>query len=469
MKHPKSPWWWVPTLYFAEGIPYFIVNNISVTMFTKMGVPNGEMALFTSLLYLPWTIKPLWSPFVDIIRTKRWWILAMQLLMSVAFILLTLTIPHPSAAVIASGKTPVSLFTITLLLFIITAFASATHDIAADGFYMLANDEEQQSFFVGIRSTFYRLSSIFGQGVLVYIAGSLEKSTGNIPLSWQVTMGLTAAIFCAVTLWHTWAIPCPKADRSSMDNDGAHAATANGGDTIESQAKGADSRTTKASAGDVLREFGRTWVTFFRKRGVWLAIVFMLLYRLPEAFLLKMVNPFLLDATAKGGLGLATDMVGIVYGTVGVAALTLGGILGGIAASRWGLKKSLWPMAACMTLPCATFVYLAMALPHNLFVICTCVAVEQFGYGFGFTAYMLYMIYFAQGEFATAHYAICTAFMAMSMMIPGMFAGYLQEAVGYEVFFWIVIACCAATLLVTMLIDRKINPAFGKKRGTPGQ
>ena len=439
MKRPQSPWWWVPTLYFAEGIPYFIVNNISVTMFTKMGVPNGEMALFTSLLYLPWTIKPLWSPFVDIIKTKRWWILAMQLLMSAAFILLTLTIPHPSAAVIASGHTPINLFTITLLLFIITAFASATHDIAADGFYMLALSEDKQSFFVGIRSTFYRLSSIFGQGVIVYIAGSLEKSTGNIPLSWQVTMGITAALFTAIALYHIFSLPKP------------------GKDALRT----ADGR--PQTFGEVLSEFGHTFYTYFHKPGVWLAIVFMLLYRLPEAFLLKMVNPFLLGTTATGGLALDTDTVGIVYGTIGVIALTVGGIIGGIAASRWGLKKALWPMAASMTLPCATFVYLSICLPHDLVVISTCVAVEQFGYGFGFTAYMLYMMHFSEGKYVTAHYAICTAFMALSMMLPGLVSGYIEEAIGYRNFFWMVMACCLATVVMTMLVRRKIEPEYGKK------
>lgn len=439
MKHPQSPWWWVPTLYFAEGIPYFIVNNISVTMFTKMGVPNGEMALFTSLLYLPWTIKPLWSPFVDIIKTKRWWILTMQLLMSAAFILLTLTIPHPSASVIASGQTPVSLFTVTLLLFIITAFASATHDIAADGFYMLALSEDKQSFFVGIRSTFYRLSSIFGQGVLVYIAGCLEKSTGNIPLSWQVTMGITATLFTAIALYHTFALPKPGKDAQR---------TAAG---------------SEQSFSSVLNEFGHTFSTYFRKPGVWLAIVFMLLYRLPEAFLLKMVNPFLLGSTETGGLALDTDTVGIVYGTIGVIALTVGGIIGGIAASHWGLRKALWPMAASMTLPCATFVYLSICQPHNLVIISACVAVEQFGYGFGFTAYMLYMMHFSEGKYVTAHYAICTAFMALSMMLPGLVAGYIEEAIGYRDFFWMVMACCVATVVMTLLVRRKIEPEYGKK------
>lgn len=423
----RSPWWWIPTLYFAEGIPYFIVNNISVTMFTKMGVPNGEMALFTSLLYLPWTLKPLWSPIVDIFRTKRWWIVMMQALVSAAFVLLALTLPSPET----STQVPMSLFTFTLILFVFAAFASATHDIAADGFYMIALDSGRQSFFVGIRSTFYRLSSIFGQGVLVVVAGVLEEKTGNIPLAWSLTIGLTAVIFTILTIYHSFALPRPAGD-SAVSTDGS------------------------GSAG----EFTKAFVSFFRKPGVWIAIIFMLLYRLPEAFLLKMVNPFLLSPASEGGLELHTSLVGIVYGTIGVLALTVGGIIGGMAASRWGLKKSLWPMAACMTLPCFTFVYLSMAMPHNMVIISTCIAVEQFGYGFGFTAYMLFMMYFAEGEFKTSHYAICTAFMALSMMIPGAVAGYIQEWLGYTMFFWMVIICCLATVAVTSLV--KVDPEYGK-------
>lgn len=445
----RSPWWWVPSLYFAEGIPYFMVNNISVTMFTRMGVPNGEMALFTSLIYLPWMIKPFWSPFVDIIRTKRWWIVAMQILMSAAFILLTLSIPHPATTLIAEKQVPVSMFTLTLIFFVLTAFASATHDIAADGFYMLANDKEQQSFFVGIRSTAYRISSVFCQGLLVFIAGLLEKSSGDIPTAWQITVALAAAIFCLVTLWHYFALP-----RISSDAER----------TAGTDAKETAVPTTGSSdASRILREFGRTFITFFAKPGAWLAIVFMLLYRLPEAFLIKMINPFLLDPTSKGGLGLATEEVGLVYGTIGVIALTVGGILGGIAASRWGLRKSLWPMAACMTLPCLTVLYLSIFLPSSLMTIAVCVAIEQFGYGFGFTAYMLYMMYFSEGEFTTAHYAICTGFMALSMMLPGMVAGYLQEAVGYEGFFIIVMVCCLATLVVTRLAQKHVDADYGKK------
>ena len=437
MNHTKniSPWAWVPTLYFAQGIPYFIVNNISVMMFTKMGVPNGEMALFTSLLYLPWTIKPFWSPFVDIIKTKRWWTLSMQILMSVAFILLTLSIPRPDEATMAAGTTPISMFSITLMLFIITAFASATHDIAADGFYMLALKQSDQAAFVGIRSTFYRLASIFGQGVLVAIAGAIELRTENIPLSWTITMLVTAVLFSLVTFYHLFAVPKPTSDKSTL----------------------------AATAGAIFREFGRTFATYFTKPGALLAIVFMLLYRLPEAFLIKMCMPFLVASKESGGLELSTAEVGIVYGTIGVIFLTLGGILGGLFASRIGLKKSIWWMAGCMTLPCLTFVYLAIAQPDNLFAISTAIAIEQFGYGFGFTAYMLYMMYFSEGEFKTSHYAICTAFMALSMMIPGMFAGYIQEAIGYTDFFWLVMICCFATVVVTIFADRRIDPEYGKK------
>ena len=433
-----SPWAWVPTLYFAQGIPYFIVNNISVLMFAKMGVPNGEMALFTSLLYLPWTIKPFWSPFIDIIKTKRWWIISMQILMSIAFILLTLSILKPDEATIAAGTTPISMFTITLVLFIITAFASATHDIAADGFYMLALRQSDQAAFVGIRSTFYRLASIFGQGVLVAIAGAIELRYKDIPLSWTITMLVTAVMFSLVTFYHLFAIPKPTSDKSVLTPG-------------------------TASAKAIFQEFGRTFATYFTKPGVWLAIAFMLLYRLPEAFLIKMCMPFLVASKEAGGLELSTAEVGIVYGTIGVIFLTVGGILGGLFASRIGLKKSIWWMAGCMTLPCLTFVYLAIGQPDNLFAISTAIAIEQFGYGFGFTAYMLYMMYFSEGEFKTSHYAICTAFMALSMMIPGMFAGYLQEAVGYVNFFWIVILCCAATIVVTVFADRKIDPTYGKK------
>ena len=433
-----SPWFWVSTLYFLQGIPYFLVNNISVVMFTKMGVPNGQMAMFTSLLYLPWLIKPFWSPFVDIFKTKRWWTVTMQILMAISFIALTVTLPYPEAESIAAGTTPMSLFTITLILFTFTAFASATHDIAADGFYMLALTQKKQAEFVGIRSTFYRLASVFGQGVLVALAGYIESKYDNIPLSWTITLIVSAAIMSLLTLYHAFILPKPDADKSSLGDN-------------------------KPSPNAIIMEFGKTFASYFAKPGVVLAIVFMLLYRLPEAFLLKMCQPFLLASREAGGLGMTTLSVGTAYGTIGVIFLTIGGIIGGLYASRVGLKKALWIMTLGMTLPCITFVYLAIFLPENFYVISTAIAIEQFGYGFGFTAYMLYMMYFSEGELKTSHYAICTAFMAASMMVPGMFAGYIQEALGYVNFFWMVMACCAATVAVAIVAYRKIDPNYGTK------
>ena len=424
-KH-TSPWAWIPTLYFAQGLPYVAVMTISVIMYKRLGISNTELAFYTGWLNLPWVIKPLWSPFIDLIKTKRWWIITMQLLIGAGLAGIAFTIPTEH------------FFQLTLAVFWLLAFSSATHDIAADGFYMLALKSGEQAEFVGIRSTFYRLASIFGQGVLVAIAGAIELRTENIPLSWTITMLVTAVLFSLVTFYHLFAVPKPTSDKSTLAADAA-------------------------TAGAIFREFGRTFATYFTKPGALLAIVFMLLYRLPEAFLIKMCMPFLVASKESGGLELSTAEVGIVYGTIGVIFLTLGGILGGLFASRIGLKKSIWWMAGCMTLPCLTFVYLAIAQPDNLFAISTAIAIEQFGYGFGFTAYMLYMMYFSEGEFKTSHYAICTAFMALSMMIPGMFAGYIQEAIGYTDFFWLVMICCFATVVVTIFADRRIDPEYGKK------
>ena len=434
-----SPWLWVPTLYFAEGVPYFIVNNISVMMFTKMGVPNGDMAFFTTLLYFPWFLKGIWSPLVDVVRTKRSCIVTMQGLLTSLMVLLTLTLPHPEVDVINSGQTPISLFMLTLVLIIIAAFASATHDIAADGYYMLAHSPSSQAAFIGIRSTFYRIASVFGQGVLVFIAGHIEKDTGDIPYSWQVTLGVSAVIFFLITLYHIFCLPHSDEDRPRQAS-------------VE-EAK------TKSNWSELAESF----VTFIKKPNVLWAIAFMLLYRLPEGFLIKMCQPFLVRGTETGALGLSTEIVGLIYGTFGVIALLAGGIVGGIVASKIGLKRSLWIMAACMTLPCLTFVYLAIYQPDNIIIISIALCIEQFGYGFGFTAYMLYMMYFSEGEFKTSHYAICTAFMALSMMLPGFVAGYIQEAIGYVNFFWMVMFCCIATVFVTFVVRGQIDEQYGRK------
>ncbi len=411
----KSPWLWIPTLYFVEGLPYFIVNTISLVMFKDMGMDNGTLALLTSLISIPWVVKPLWSPFVDLVRSKRWWILVMQFVMFAAIGLVAATVR-------------LSTFTLTLILFIVAAFASATHDIAADGFYMLALDEKRQSAFVGIRSTFYRIASVFGQGVLVVMAGLLEKRMGNIPAAWSVTMIVSAAILALFSVYHLFVLPRPSDDAPAAEQ----------------------------TVGGIFRGFGDAFASFFRKKGVWLAIAFMLLYRLPEAFSVKMLFPFFRDPAELGGLGFSTDMYGVVFGTFGVVALLAGGILGGLAAARYGLRKCLWPMALSLALPCAVYLFMSIAQPQSLWVVGACVVFDQFGYGFGFSAYMLYMMHFSQGPLKTSHYAICTAFMALSMMLPGLVAGYLQQALGYVGFFILVMICCFATFLVTFFVQRRL-------------
>ena len=612
----RSPWAWIPTLYFAEGIPYVVAMTVAVIMYKRLGISNTDIALYTSWLYLPWVIKPFWSPFVDLIKTKRWWITTMQLLIGAGLAGVAFLIPAPF------------FFQATLAVLWLIAFSSATHDIAADGFYMLALDSGQQSFFVGIRSTFYRLAMIAGQGVLIILAGSLEVATGTEPLKIQVKSSNTAQsttiipdslptdekrtseVFTAypasLTLSTTNISPEELAkikDFAKVENE------KNGFNTSETPKKVTEVQeksswwtahiseplgnyiktrfgekrdtdiplivgqktgnagliavrlnrkpepgkemvlNTRFSSGDksislvsgerlvfnennwdkpawlvvqldkklttevngtftaasgnlplawsitfyilagffllifiyhrfalphpasdapknhraseIMREFGLTFKSFFSKEGIGLAITFMLLYRLGEAMLVKMASPFLLDTREVGGLGLTTGQVGLVYGTVGVISLTLGGIVGGIAASRKGLKYWIWPMALCITLPHLAYLYLSWFMPQNMFLVNMAVAIEQFGYGFGFTAYMLYLIYFSNGEHKTAHYAICTGFMALGMMLPGMIAGWIQELIGYNHFFIFVMICAIPTLAVIPFL--KIDRSFGKK------
>lgn len=429
-KSDRNPWAWIPSLYFAQGLPYVAVMTLSVIMYKRMGISNTDIALYTSWLYLPWVIKPLWSPVVDMFGTKRLWTVLMELLIGIGFAGVAFTLPVSF------------FFSASLGVFWFVAFLSATHDIAADGFYMLALDSHQQSFYVGIRSTFYRISTIVGQGALVMLAGYLEErwqpapgeSMDYTPLAWMAVMGVMSLFFIIISIYHRFVLPKPGSDRGMK------------GVTLRNAGK----------------EFIGTFTSFFRKPGIGIAIAFMLLYRFPEAQLVKLINPFLLDPVGAGGLGLTTSQVGLVYGTIGIIGLTAGGIIGGIVVAHGGLKKWLWPMAWSISLTCATFLYLSIAQPADLFTINLCVFIEQFGYGFGFTAYMLYLIYFSEGEFRTAHYAICTGFMALGMMLPGMAAGWLQELIGYEGFFWWIMMCCIATIGVTAFI--KVPESFGKKR-----
>ena len=418
MKKQTSVWSWLPSLYFAEGIPYVIVMNLSVIMYKRLGLSNTDIAFYTGWLYLPWVIKPLWSPFVDLLKTKRWWIVSMQLLIGSGLAGIAFTLPAPFY------------LQVSLVLFWLMAFGSATHDVAADGFYMLALDEREQSFFVGIRSTFYRLATIFGQGALVVAAGYLERTTGNIPYAWSLTLLVAAGLFVAFSVYHRFVLPTVSDDR----------------------------RDCRKSYSDTWQEFGRVVVAFFDKKNIGIAIVFMLIYRLSEAMLVKLASPFMLDARSEGGLGLGTEAVGVVYGTVGIIALIVGGILGGIAISRWGLRRCLMPMALALTLPNLVYVYMALWQLTSLVLINGAVAAEQFGYGFGFTAYMMYLIRFSEGEYKTSHYAICSGFMALGMMLPGMAAGWIQTTLGsYLSFFIFVVVCILPTIAIVPLVRSKMD------------
>ena len=604
----RTPWAWIPTLYFAEGIPYVVVMTVSVIMYKRLGISNTDIALYTSWLYLPWVIKPFWSPIVDLLKTKRWWIVIMQLLIGAGLAGVALTIPAPS------------FFQYTLAFFWLMAFSSATHDIAADGFYMLALDEHKQAFFVGIRSTFYRLAMITGQGLLIILAGAMESKTGLEPVRFAVSslnienseivlpeaakeyasesgelrFVLTEASFKMSTdkipvekgkelkswikeqnlnnqfifdekklekqpSWWTRLVSeplknwlkkllgrdkekvvsnqegnlaligvhlssVPEPGESIVLNLGRKSGNKNfnlihgerlvftdknwnknawllvqldpkfsgeGSATFEGLSGNIpfawsitfyvltgmfilffvyhrfvlphpDSDTAVAESKNIWKEFWNTFDSFVKKKNLGIAVLFLLLFRLGESQLVKLASPFLLDARENDGLGLTTSDVGLIYGTIGIIFLTIGGILGGYVASKKGLKYWIWWMTLAINLPNLVYVYLSYATPSNFVVIASSVAIEQFGYGFGFTAYMLYMIMFAEGKSKTAHFAICTGLMALGMMIPGMLSGWLQEIIGYQNFFiWVMICTIPGFFVVKFL---KIDPKFGIKK-----
>ncbi|KAA6341761.1 hypothetical protein EZS27_010451 [termite gut metagenome] len=614
-KKKISPWAWIPTLYFAQGLPYVAVMTISVIMYKRMGISNTDIALYTSWLYLPWVIKPFWSPFVDLLKTKRWWITTMQLLIGAGFAGIAFTIPLPF------------FFQATLAFFWLLAFSSATHDIAADGFYMLALDTNNQAKYVGIRSTFYRVATIMGQGILIIIAGFIESTSGSEPLNINLDVspqyaqsvlhlpqpetmeeqaGEIRFIIPETTVkvgtqgvhkdslkrfmeqviasneangfiskeeaakaenkkqkesWWSTNISIPLGNRirtnfgeqreatvsnldgnvavvtihlskrletgkeqvlnTSMDKGDKSVSLLHGerltftaenwnkpaylvfqidpklNEPTTSVYKGlsgnipfawsitffvlvglfiffsfyhkvglpkpdSDKTNPHITAKSIFKEFGVTFISFFKKPQTVAGIFFMLTYRFSEAQALKLINPFLLDSREIGGLGLTTGEVGLVYGTIGIIGLTLGGIIGGFMTAKGGLKKWIWPMALSMLLTIATFVYLSSSQTESLLVVNICIFIEQFGYGFGFTAYMLYLIYYSEGEHKTAHYAFCTGFMALGMMLPGMFAGWLQELLGYNHFFiWVMLCCIVPILAITLL---KIDPNYGKAK-----
>ena len=420
-KESRNPWSWIPSLYFAEGLPYVMVMTVSVIMYKRLEISNTDIALYTSWLYLPWVIKPIWSPIVDNLKTKRFWIISMQLLVGAAL------------AGVAFTLNVSNFFQYSLAFLWLMAFSSATHDIAADGFYMLGLSKHDQAFFVGIRNTFYRFAMLAGQGPLVILAGHMEKIAEKTSWAWSITFFTFAALFSAFFLYHLFILPKPKTDVK---------------------------RETK-SLKQLMEDFWETFSSFFKKEGIAIGLIFLLVFRLGEAQLVKLASPFLLDNAEAGGLSLTTSNIGFIYGTAGVIALTLGGIIGGIVVSRAGIKKWLWPMVLAMNLPNLVYVFLAFVKPEDLGIITASVVVEQFGYGFGFTAYVMYMLYISQGKYQTAHYALCTGFMALGMMLPGMISGWLQELVGYKLFFvWVMLCTIPGFIIVSFL---KIDPKFGTK------
>ena len=421
MGAPRTSWAWVPTVYFAEGLPYVLVVTVSAIMFKQLGISNTEVALYTSWLYLPWVIKPFWSPFVDLVKTKRWWLLLTQLILGAGLAGVGLTLNTPN------------FFRWTLAILWLMAFSSATHDISIDGFYMLGLDEGEQSMFVGIRNTAYRIAMIAGQGGLLILVGLFQKMFGSAVRAWSLGFLIAGGLMILLWLYHSYILPHPVADC-----------------------------TTGVSGKNIVKEFGMTFVSYFQKPYIIPALLFILLFRFPEAQIGKIAPLFLIDDIANCGLGLTTQQIGFAQGTLGVIGLLLGGILGGITLSKFGLKKCIWFMVAAISVPDLVYVYLSWMPTQNMALISSCIFIEQMGYGFGFTAYTLFLMYFARGEHQTSHYAISTGIMALGMMLPGMISGWLQEHMGYQWFFVWIIACCAVTCVVSALI--KYEPDFGKKQ-----
>ena len=415
-----GPWWWVPSLYFAEAVPLVVVTFLATVMYKRLDVSNTEITLIAGWLYLPWVIKPLWSMVVEGTSTRRRWTLVTEVMIAASL--------GGLAAAVGAGS-PLST---TILLLAVIAFLSATHDVAADGFYLAALDDRQQAYFVGIRSTAYRIANVVGRGLVVIAAGLLETATGDVRAAWRWVYLMLAAIFLATAAYHAALLPRPAGDRRHTGPVVSFAA------------------------------LGEPVVSFFRKPGIGRMLAFLLLFRLAEAQLVALVSPFLLDPRSAGGLGLSTTDVGFAYGTVGIAMLSLGGILGGILVARGGLGRWLWPMALAINLPNLAYLWLAFARPESLWAVTLAVAIEQFGYGFGFTAYMVYCMVIARGDHQTVHYALCTGFMAAGMMIPGMVSGWLQERLGYPGFFGWVMAATIPSFLATACIP--LDPAEGRRQ-----
>ncbi len=416
----NKPLEWIPSLYLGEALPFTAVMIVSVIMFKEFGLSDEQITLYTGWMGLPWVIKPIWSPVIDNIKTKRWWILSMQFLMGITLALVAFTIP---TSFWLQG---------TLAIFMIIAFASATHDISADGFYIIGLKDKEQELYVGLRNTFYRIGMIIGQGGLVMLAGWLQNDVfegdSSVQMSWSAIFLILGGLMGLLGLYHT--IVLPNVEKTTHESFNFH---------IQ------------------VKEFVETLKVFATKPNIISALCFILLFRLPEGLLTKIVPLFLTRSTEEGGLAMSNVDYGFVSGTLGVIGLLLGGIIGGWAVSKWSLKKCLWPLVLCITLPDVVYVYLSYFPTDNLYVIGSCLCVEQIGYGLGFAAYTLYLVTFSRGERSTAVFSICTAGQYLGgVMLPGMISGYISTNVGYPMFFNIVMLFCLVTFAVTATVYRKL-------------
>ena len=413
----KKPFYWVPSLYLGEALPFSAVMLISVIMFKEFGLTDGQITVYTGWMGLPWVIKPIWSPIIDNLKTKRWWIVSMQFLMGIALAMVAFTLP---TSYWLQGS---------LAMFMLIAFASATHDISADGFYIIGLKEKDQEWYVGIRNTFYRIGMVIGQGGLVLLAGHLQEgwlgqTFQSTASSWLLVFLILGILMTLLAIYHSLVLPKVEvAEHERFD------------------------------FAEQMREFVATLEVFFTKPHIISALCFILLFRLPEGLLTKIVPLFLTRSVAEGGLAMSDKNFGLIYGTLGVIGLLLGGILGGWAVSKWGLKKCLWPLVLCITLPDAVYVYLSFFPTDNLWLTGACVCIEQIGYGLGFAAYTLYLVTFSRGERSTAVFSICTAGQYFGgVMLPGMVSGLISENIGYQNFFLLVMLLCLVTFAVTAFV-----------------
>jgi PAT family beta-lactamase induction signal transducer AmpG len=406
----SHPVLWVPTLYFAEGLPFVVIATVSVLMYKSMGISDAQIAFFTTLVTWPWTLKPLWGPLLEMFKTKKYFVVATQLIGGIAFGLVALTLPLAG------------FFQYSLALLMILAFNSATHDIAGDGVYINSLSEKEQSQYVGWQGACYNIGKIMAQGALVYVAGQLEIRVGVLH-AWMIVMGLFGAIMILLSIWHARFLP--------IGGTSAHV----------------------TSLSETMRIFWDVVKTFFQKKNIWWGITFIILYRFAEGQAIKIVPLFFRATRQAGGLGLTTSEIGVVYGTFGAAAFILGSILAGYFIAKRGLKKSIFVLCCFFNLPFAAYTFLAITQPTDLIIVGAAVVLEYFGYGFGFVGLILFMMQqIAPGKYKMAHYAFATAIMYLGFMLPSMVSGYISDFLGYKNFFIWVLFATIPSFLVTWLV-----------------